>query len=92
MIILFLPVAGRPRCSPDSIGVVVTGGVNEDEAGQEAVQIQTQMTLGGSLAAAMLGPVQCRGDPLDGGGVHDVDGGFEPVHQSLAATTRAEGG
>src|SRR6185295_13182871 len=33
--------------------------------------------FGGSLAPAVLGPVQAAGDQLDGGGVHEVNGAFE---------------
>jgi hypothetical protein len=52
---------------------VFAGGVHEGEAGQEGLQVEPEMALGGGLAAAMFGPVQTAGDQLNGGGVHQMD-------------------
>src|ERR1700704_4250066 len=49
-----------------AVGVVFPRGVDEGEAGQKAVQVQAQMTLGGGLAPTVLGPVQAGGHQLDG--------------------------
>ena len=55
------------------------------------MQVQAQMTFGGGLAAAMLGPVQTAGDELNGGGVHQVDGALE-AEGELGPTPMAEAG
>ena len=43
------------------------------ELGQEGLEIEPDMALGGSFAPAMFGPVQTAGDELNGGRVHDVN-------------------
>ena len=70
--------------------VVVASGVDDGEAGQQALQIEPEMALGGRLAAAVLGPVHARGDQLDGRGIDNVDGALESVGQALAAGPGAE--
>src|SRR5690606_7125722 len=39
------------------LGVVVTRGVDENKTGQETLEIETQMALRSSLAAAVFGPI-----------------------------------
>ena len=43
---------------------VFAGGADKGEAGQEGLQVQAQMTLGGGLTTAMPGPVEAAGDEL----------------------------
>ena len=71
--------------------VVLGGGVHDGAARQKGLQVQTDMALGGGLAAAVLGPVQRAGHELNGGGVHDMDQAFEAEGELRAAAT-AEGG
>jgi len=77
---------------PDTSVSDLPGRVDEGEAWEEAVPIQTEMALGGGLVAAMFGPIQAGGDELNRRGIHDVDGGFEAVGQLWAAAPRPEGG
>ena len=46
---------------------------NDDTAGQEGLEVEPDMTLGGRFAPAMFGPVQRAGHQSDGGGVHDMN-------------------
>ena len=57
--------------------VVFAGDADDGEAGQEGLQIQAEMALGGRLAPPMFGPVHTAGDELNGGGVHEMNGTFE---------------
>ena len=65
---------------PGAFGVVVAGGVDDGEAGQETVQVETQVALGGGLAAAMLGPIHARGHQLNRGGIHHADHAAKTAH------------
>jgi hypothetical protein len=42
--------------------LVFAGGIHEGKAGQEGLQVEPEMTLGGGFAAAMFGPVQTAGE------------------------------
>ena len=53
--------------------VVLTGGVHNDKAGQEGLEIEPHMTFRGGLAAAMLGPIHTPGHQLNGSRVHDMN-------------------
>ena len=65
--------------------VVFAGGVHQGEAGQEGLQVEADMALGGGFAAAMFGPVQTAGDELNGGRVHDMDEPLEAEGELRAA-------
>jgi hypothetical protein len=69
---------------PRAFGVVVSGGVDDGEAGQKTVQVQPQMALGRSLASAMLGPIHTRGHQLDRGGIHHADDAAKATRQAPA--------
>ncbi len=71
--------------------VVFAGGAADGKAGQEGLQIQAEMALGGGLAAAVLGPVPTAGDEWDGGGVHEVDGALEAEGELRPAATAKAG-
>ena len=73
------------------LGFMLGGGIHDGAAGQEGLQVEAQMALGGGLAAAMFGPVEGAGHQLDGGGVHDVDEAFETESEFRAAVA-AKGG
>ena len=53
--------------------VMLGGGAHDGAAGQEALEIEPDMTLGGGFAPAMFGPIQRAGHERDGGGVHDMN-------------------
>ena len=69
---------------PGVMPVGVPGRVEQEETGQKTLQVQAQMTLGRGLAAAMLGPVQTRGDEFDRGRINDVNGAGEPPGPAAA--------
>ena len=69
--------------------VVFPGGADDGKAGEEGLQVQAEMALGGGLAATVLGPVQTASDQLDGSGVHEVDGALE-AEGELGPTATAE--
>jgi len=70
-----------------SLGIVVAGRVDEDETGQEALEIEPHVALGGRLAPAVLGPVHASGHQLDGRGVHNVNGLAETASYAPSATS-----
>jgi hypothetical protein len=74
--------------------VVVTSGVDDGEAREQALQIEPQMALGGGLAPAVAGPVQTVGHQRDGGGVDHVDHALEasgePAKPSAGAKRRLQ--
>ena len=80
---------GAKFARPDA--VMLGGGVHDGAAGQEGLEIEPDMAFGGSLAAAMFGPVQRAGHQLDGGRIHDVDEAFETEGEARRAVT-AKGG
>ena len=57
--------------------VVFAGGVHDGKAGQEGLEVEAHVTLGGGFAAPVLGPIHAPGHQRNGGGVHDVDEAFE---------------
>ena len=57
--------------------VVLTGGVHDDKAGQEGLEIEPHMTFRGGLTAAMLGPIHTPCHQLNGGRVHDMNQALE---------------
>ena len=67
------------------LGIVVTGGINQGKAGQEALEVKPHVALGGRLAPPMLGPVHTFGNQLNSCGVHNVDRPAEPVCHSPAS-------
>ncbi len=71
---------------PRPLGIVVTGGVNEDEIGQKTLEVEPHVALGCGLAAAMFGPVHARSNQLDGRGIHNVDRLAEAVGHAPAPT------
>ena len=72
------------------LGFMLGSGVHDGAAGQEGLQVEAQMALGGGLAPTMFGPVQGTGHQLDGGGVHDMNKPFETKGE-FRATVAAEG-
>ena len=59
--------------------------LGEDVGQSKQVLIKVrELALRPLLAPPMLGPIHARGDELNGGGVHDVDGALEPMHESFA--------
>jgi len=75
----------RPRA------VVLGGSVDHGERWQEAVQVETQVHFGGSLAAAVFGPVHAACHQLDDRRIHGVDAHLEAPQQPLALLARGEG-
>src|SRR5262245_52481050 len=67
---------------PLSIGM--SGGVHNGKAWQKTLQVQTQVTLGRGLASTVPGPVHARGDQLDRGRVHQMNGSLESSRKSFA--------
>ena len=79
----------RAQSGAHGVGVIpvgVPGRVEQHETRQETLQIQPQMTLGRSLAAAVFGPVQTRGDEFDGRRINDVNGAGEAPGPAVART------
>ena len=76
---------GRPRA------VVLPGGIDDGEAGQEALQVDPQVALRRRLASPVLRPVHARGDQLDGRGVHHMDRPAEAPAQALVPATAKAG-
>ena len=83
-----LNIGTKLACPPV---VVLASGGHDGTARQKGLEIQADMAFGGSLAAAMLGPVQRAGHQLDGGGVHDMDEALEAEGEP-GATVAAESG
>jgi hypothetical protein len=73
-----------------AFGIVLLRRVDDGKARKKAVEIQSQMTLGRSLAPAVLGPVQAGGDELDGRRVHHVNGAAKAPGHSLAPVSPRE--
>ena len=57
--------------------VVLRGGVHDDKARQQALQLQAHVRLGRGLAATVSGSVQTVGHQLHRRAVNDMDGHFE---------------
>lgn len=72
------------------LGFMLGGGIHDGAAGQEGLQVEAEMALGGGLAPTMFGPVQGTGHQLDGGGVHDMNEALE-AEGKLGAAVAAEG-
>ena len=53
--------------------VMFGGGVQDDAAWQEGLEVEAEMAFGGGFAPTMFGPVQRAGHQLNGGRVHDLD-------------------
>jgi hypothetical protein len=75
---------------PGALGIVVAGGVNEGEAGQEAVEVEPQVALGRRFAPTMLRPVHARGHQLDRGGVDHMNHAAETARQTPAPLSGGE--
>ena len=75
---------------PCSLGIVVTGCVDENEAWQETLEIQPHMALGCGLASAMLGPVHAEGHQFDGGGIHQMDRLAEAMGDAPASASMSK--
>jgi hypothetical protein len=58
--------------------VMLASGVHEGKARQEGLQVEPHVTLGGSFAPAVLGPIHTPGHQLNGGRVDDVNQALEP--------------
>jgi len=67
-----------------SLGIVVAGGVNQGECGQEALEVEPHVALGCRLAPSVLGPVHTFGDQFNGCGIHNVDRPAKPVRYTSA--------
>ena len=67
-----------------SLGIVVAGGVNQGECGQEALEVEPHVALGCRLAPSVLGPVHAFGDQFKGCGIHNVDRPAKPVRHTSA--------
>jgi hypothetical protein len=80
---------GAKLASP--LGFMLGGGVHDGAAGEEGLQVEAEMALGGGLAPTMFGPVQGTGHQLNGGGIHDLDEALETESEFRAAVA-AEGG
>ena len=70
--------------------VIVAGGVDDGEARQEALEVQPEVALGGGLAPPVLGPIQTRGNELNGGGVDHMDDALEATGQAFEASPGTE--
>lgn len=69
----------EPSTQFPRLGVIVKpSGIDDDTPRQETLQVQPDVTLGGRLAAPMLGPIQALGHQLDGGRIHRMDRPVEP--------------
>ncbi len=79
---------GAKLARPDA--VVFGGGVHDGATGQEGLEVQAEVALGGNLAPAVFGPVEGGGHQLDGGGVHNVNEAFE-TEGELGTAVAAEG-
>ena len=75
---------------PCSLGIVVTGSVDENEAWQETLEIQPHVALGRGLASAMLGPVHAEGHQFDGGGIHQMDRLAEAMGDAPASASMSK--
>lgn len=75
---------------PGPLIVVLFGGVDDGKAGQETLEVEPQMAFGGSLAAAMFGPVHAVGDQLDRGGVDNVNHALEAPSKTAVAVGARE--
>ncbi len=73
-------------------GVVVVGGFFDDGAGgQEGLEIEAQVELGGGLAAAVFRPRHAVGKEGNGGGVDGADGGLETAGHTFVTQSEASG-
>ena len=70
--------------------VVMGSLLNDGKSRKVALQVQTQMHLGGRLASAMPGPVHAVGDQGDSRGIHGMDRPLKSVRQSPVASSRTE--
>jgi len=75
-----------------AFGVVLSGGVDNGEAGQKAMEVESQMALGRRFAPPVLGPVHAGGDQLNGGGINHVDDAPETPCNSLATIAAGKAG
>jgi len=65
--------------------IVLAGGVHQCKARQEGLQVEPHVTLGGSFAPTVLGPIHTPGHQLNGGRVHNVNQALEPEGELGAA-------
>ena len=70
---------------------MLAGGVHDGEAGQEAQQVQPQMTLRRGFAPTVLRPRNAIGHQLDRRGVDDLDGAAKPPGECLFAVAQKPG-
>jgi len=75
-----------------ALDVVLSGGVDNGEAGQKAVEVESQMTLGCRFAPPVLGPVHAGGDQLNGRGINHMDNAPETPGDTLATITAGKAG
>ena len=87
-----LPRANGGAEFAGAFGVVFPCGVDDGEAGQEAVEIEPQMALGGRLATAVFGPVHAGGHQGDGGRIDHMDDAAEATGDSFAAIAAGKSG
>jgi len=73
-----------------SLGIVVAGGVNQGESGQEALEVEPHVALGCRLAPPVLGPVHAFGDQFNGCGIHNVDRPAKPVRHTSATPSASK--
>ncbi len=74
-------------------GVVVVAGFLDDGAGgQEGLQVETKVELGGGFAAAVFGPAHAIGDERDGAGVDGANGLLETPGKSFVTAPEMGGG
>ncbi len=72
-------------------GLVPGGAGDHGDDGQEILQVERKMQLGGGLAPPVLGPVHATGDKLDGRGVDDMNRAFEPARHPLIRAAAESG-
>jgi len=72
------------------LGIVVAGGVNQGETGQEALEVEPHVALGCRLAPPVLGPVHAFGDQFESCGIHNVDRPAKPVRHTSATPSASK--
>ena len=72
--------------------VVLSGCINNGEAGQKAVEVEPQMALCRRFASPVLGPVHAGGDQLNGRGINHMDNTPETPGDPLASFATGKAG
>src|SRR5438445_3496951 len=67
--------------------VVLSGAVHQCKAGQEALQVEPHVTLGGRFAPTVLGPIHTPSHQLNGGRVNHMNQALEPEGEARATSS-----